>query len=115
MARKRITAGGIAIRILIVVALAVAIYYVWQWRTQGPAARLAKVQLGDGRERVLELMGPPDNETRSFPLPADEALAADAEKVDVDTWLLWAGGMGVKCVVGLGADGTVVYKANTGT
>ncbi len=115
MARKRITPAGIAVRILIVVALAVAIYYVWQWRTQGPAARLANVQLGDARERVVDLMGPPEAETRSFPLPADKPLAADAEKVDAETWLLWAGGMGVKCVVGLAADGTVVYKANTGT
>jgi len=35
--------------------------------------------------------------------------------VDAETWLLYEGGLGVTCIVGLGADGTVVYKANTGT
>jgi len=115
MAGKRITPAGIVIRVLIVIALAVAIYYVWQWRTAGPAARLAKVQLGDSRDRVVELLGPPDNETPTFPLPAQEKLAEEAAEAGAETWLLWTGGLGVECVVGLDAGGTVVYKANTGT
>ena len=115
MAEKRITTAGIAVRVLIVVVLAIAIYYVWQWRTAGPAARLAKVRLGDPRTRVVELMGPPDNETGTFPLPHDETLADGADKVGAETWLLYEGGLGVTCVVGLDADGTVIYKANTGT
>ena len=115
MARKRITPAGIAVRVLIVIALAVAIYYVWQWRTQGPVAQLRKIRDGDARDRVVELMGPPDRETRTFPLPDHQTYADRAAKVDAETWLLWTDILGVKCVVGLAADGTVVYTANTGT
>jgi len=115
VARKPITPAGIAVRILIVIALAIVIYYVWQWRTQGPVAQLRKIQDGDSRERVLQLMGPPDNESKTFPMPDHETFADQAAKVDAETWLLWSDILGVKCVVGLAADGTVVYTANTGT
>jgi len=115
MAGKRISAGGIVVRVLVVIALAVAIYYVWQWRTAGPVAQLKKVQVGDDRQQVIALMGPPDRETAAFPLPGEEDLAEKAAKADAETWLLWESALGVQCVVGLGSDGTVAYKANTGT
>jgi hypothetical protein len=115
VARKRITPAGIAVRLVIVVALAVAIYYVWQWRTTGHVARLEKIEVGDSRERVLEVMGPPDDEMATFPLPAETKFADEAARADAETWLFWSDILGVKCVVGLAADGTVVYTAHTGT
>jgi hypothetical protein len=121
MAKKRMSRAGIAVRVVIVVALAVAIYYLWQWRTSGPVAQLEKVRIasetyeGDGRQRVIELMGPPDGEAAAFPLPEEEALARDAEKVTAKTWLLWNSWLGTRCVVGLDHGNRVVYKGHTGT
>jgi len=129
MAGKRITTAGIAVRVLIIIALAIGIYFVWQWRTAGPVAQLGKIQRGDDRDRVVDLLGPPDAESDAFPLPqaktlagqAEEVppqaktLAGQAEEVPAKTWLLYEGGMGVKCVVGLDGAGNVVFTGNTGT
>ncbi len=115
MAKKRITTAGIVVRVVIIVALAIGIYFVWQWRTAGPLAQLGKIQQGDDRDRVVDLLGPPDAESDTFPLPQDTAMAEQAEKVPAKTWLLYEGGMGIKCVVGLDGAGMVVFKANTGT
>jgi len=115
MTKKHISGVGIAVRILIIIALAIAIYYVWQWRSSGPLAMFnQEVQHGDTREGVVAIMGPTDRESDTFPLPNKDHLAGEAEKVPVEAWLVWDVGMGVKCVVGLDADGRVVYKGNTG-
>jgi len=115
MAGKRITTAGIAVRVLIIIALAIGIYFVWQWRTAGPVAQLKKIQRGDDRDRVVDLLGPPDAESDAFPLPQAKTLAGQAEEVPAKTWLLYEGGMGVKCVVGLDGAGKVVFTGNTGT
>jgi len=115
MAGKRVSAAGIVVRVLVVIALAIAIYYVWQWRTAGPVAKMEEIKLGDSRERVIEVLGTGAIETDALPLSVQKDLPDNVEKADAEIWLIYEGGMGVKCVVGLDSGGQVVYKGHTGT
>jgi len=119
MARKPVSNSRIVVLVLLIAALAVAIYFLWQSRTGGPAEQLRTIQVrtdqapGDTRERVLQLMGEPDDESDTFPLFGESRLAGNAARTDAVTWLLWEG-RGVKCVVGLDTTSHVVYAGHTG-
>jgi len=121
MAESRRRSAGLVVRIVLILALVAAVYFVWQWREAGPIAKLEVLRVrsdqdpGDTRERVREGMGPPLRETETFPLDDRPAMAEAAAKTGATRWLLWEGGLGVRCVVGLDASGHVVYKGHTGT
>lgn len=77
-----------------------------------------KVRVGDTRERVLELMGRPREESGQFRLGQEvgfERQYTEAAASGASVWLIYEAGIDVVYAVGLDADDRVVYKAVGGT
>jgi len=118
---KKQTMRKVVIASLVVAAVVVVAgaYVLGHWLT-GLSAYPGwhKVRVGDTRERVLELMGPPREESLEFRLGQETGYQeqyAEAAASGASVWLIYEAGIDVVYAVGLGADGRVVYKAAGGT
>ena len=77
-----------------------------------------KVRVGDTRQRVLELMGRPREESGEFRLGQEtghQKQYAEAAASGASVWLIYEAGIDVVFAIGLDADDRVVYKAVGGT
>ena len=92
--------------------IAVLAVLVWMQQTgrEGPD-NWDDVHFGHAREKVIELLGQPDDETDTFPLPQHETIADEAAKAGAKAWLIYRTRFGPTCVVGLGNGDRVVFKA----
>ena len=73
-----------------------------------------EVRVGDTRERVLELMGHPREESREFRLGQEGGFQeqyTEAAASGASVWLIYEAGIDVVYAIGLDADDRVVYKA----
>ncbi len=111
-------AGGVVAALAGIAATCGALYAMILWASNGPGSAFDRIEVGDSRERVVEVLGAPAEETAEFRLAqreGHEQAYAEARASGAETWLLYHGPIDVTYAVGLDADGRVVYKAGGGT
>jgi hypothetical protein len=93
--------------------------FVGEWTVlDGFSSRFANVQQGQARAQVIGALGTPARESAVFALPQRkgyEPLFEQAVQSHSSTFLYWDTGVDAVAVVGLDADGRVVFKCRTGT
>jgi hypothetical protein len=86
---------------------------------EGFDGRFAEVKKGQTRQEVLEdVVAPPAREVPTLELPQREGyehLYDEADSSGAVTYLYWDSGVDEVAVVGLNADGEVVFKCRAGT
>jgi len=118
--KKQTMRKALIASLVVAAVVAVAGAYLLQHWVTGLSAYPGwhKVRVGDTRERVLELMGRPREESREFRLGQEggfEKQYAEAAASGASVWLIYEAGIDVVYAIGLDANDRVVYKAVGGT
>jgi hypothetical protein len=93
--------------------------FVGEWMIlDGFQKRFAQLELGVTRENVLASLGKPQRDEATLHLPQAQGYESQYERakaIGATTFLYWETGVDEVAVVGLDANGRVVFKCIAGT